>query len=95
MNLQVESDVANQAGHVPSKAKGLVHGSISALHVQNDIGVIDNTQTVSDFGGHGNDLRSGVNNIFDFFFVVHQHSNGPNGLCFLGNGEGDLWFARG
>ena len=94
MNLQIEHNVANRARYVSSKAEGLVHGSVSALHVQDDIGVIDNTQTVSDFGGHGNDLRSGVNNTLNFFLVVHEHGDGPNGLGLLSDSEGDLGFAR-
>ena len=47
---------------------------------ENNIWVIDNTQTVSNFSQHRIDLRPTVNNKFNLFFVVHKQSNRPNGL---------------
>ena len=47
MNLQVECDVVNQAGYIPSEAQGLVHGPVGTLYVQDNVWVIDDTQAVS------------------------------------------------
>ena len=66
MNLQIECDIAKSAGDVTSQTKRLIHGTVSALHVQDYARVLGNAKIVSNFSRHGDDLGAAVHDAFYF-----------------------------
>ena len=70
MNLQIKYDIAKSAEDIISQTKRLIDGTVSALHVQNNAGIIGNTEVVSNFSRHRNDLGAA-----NFFLVVDQKHN--------------------
>ena len=75
VDLEVECDIANQEGNIMCETKGFVDFSVGRLHIEDHLGIVDESELVADTVRHRYDLRARVDDAFNKLLVVDERND--------------------